>query len=161
MTSRNRRSRFVLVLGLLLPFAAPMAGQGADRQEEQTMAPPSANHLAFSGYWRSDLPPQQAAPPTPPDLLSKMLPWAAADYAKKQAASASGQFIPTPNTMCMPAAVPGTGIPGGAAYAMDILVEPRQVTFLYEENRGMRFVYLSGLAPMGAKPSWTGHSVGR
>ena len=161
MTLRNVHRRGALIAGLVLALVTPMAGRGADRAEQQVETPPNANHLAFSGYWRSDIPPQQAGLPTPPDVLAKMLPWAASEYAKKQAASASGQFLATPNTMCMPAAVPGTGVPGGSAYAMDILVEPRQVTFLYEENRGMRFAYLNAQRPMNLKPSWTGYSVAR
>ena len=89
-----------------------------------------------------------------------LLPWATEFRAKYRAAEAAGEQQRTPNNLCLPSAVPGTGVPGGPAYGIAILVEPKVVTFLYEENRGVRFVYIDQGHPADLKPGWMGHSVG-
>jgi hypothetical protein len=52
-------------------------------------------------------------------------------------------------------------VPGGPAYGIEIIVEPKQVTFLYEENRTLRLAYIDQKHPPDLKPSWLGHSIGR
>ena len=102
----------------------------------------------------------------PVDTLSAVAapflqPAAAAFRDKYRAAEAAGQQQRTPNNLCIPSAVPGTGVPGGPAYGMAIQVEPRVVTFLYEENRTARFVYIGQEHPAEPGQTWLAHSIGR
>ena len=152
--------RAVYPAGRLLLAALLVAAAPDSRAADQTADAVSPSHAAFSGFWHSALPITQPFTPTPPDVLAKMQPWVAAQHAKDLAAQAAGKFLADPTTTCMPAFVPGAGVPGGGAYGIDILVEPRQVTFLYEAGRGMRFVYLGQKQPTKLEPSWMGHSVG-
>ncbi len=138
-----------LTAGLAL-CASPLA---------QAATPLTPAQSAMSGYWHEALPPGTAYLPTPAEVFAKMKPWVAAKYAKDQAATLAGEYVPDPNTMCMPAAIPGSGSTGGLAYGFDILVGPRQVTVLYELNRGMRFAYVGETHPDRLKSSWAGHSV--
>ena len=94
-------------------------------------------------------------------IAAKLQPWAAAKLAELKETEASGHFVVTPLNRCMPSAVPGTGIVGGSIYGLEILVEPRQVTFLYGLDRNIRFIYIDQDHPAGLAPSWMGHSVGR
>jgi len=75
-------------------------------------------------------------------------------------AEASGEQQRTPNNLCLPSAVPGTGVPGGGAYGIAILIEPGLVSFLYEENRTIRVVYMDRAARDSRLQSWLGHSTG-
>ncbi len=120
----------------------------------------SASHAAMDGYWNTIVPPGTAYPPTSPDILAKMRPWTAEAYAKVLAAQTTGEFVPNSNTECMPNAVPGSGSNGGLAYGIDVLVEPRQVTVLYEVNRVASFIYLDQQHPARLAPSWMGHAIG-
>ena len=144
-------------LGILIfaSLAAPHV-QAKDVPAAMTLTPGQA---AMSGYWHNITPPGQPFSPTPPDVIAKMQPWVASIYAKDTAASAAGDFVPNPNTACMPSAVGGTGSSGGLAYSAAIAVEPRQVSFFYELNRGIRFAYVGQLHPAKLSPSWQGHSI--
>lgn len=93
-------------------------------------------------------------------LAAKLQPWAAQFRDNYLTAEAAGQQMRTPNNLCIASSVPGVGVPGGPAYSIAILVEPKQVTFLYEENRTMRFVYIDQEQPASVPQSWLGHSVG-
>ncbi len=125
------------------------------------------NQLAMNGYWKgpSYAPPPGgaartggAAPGTGPmaGVVPLMQPWAAAEFAKKVALEKSGEFVPTPTNVCIPAVVPGIGVPLGT----EILVEPHQVTFLYELNRTARIVRIGQPHPASLVPSWQGTSAG-
>jgi hypothetical protein len=143
-------NRGVRLLGLLL------AGLPAAAGAAPALTPGQA---AMSGYWHNVLPPGVPFAPTPPDIYAKMRPSTAAKFAKDQAALAAGQFVSDPNTECMPAAIGGTGSSGGLAYSEEVLVEPRQVSFLYELNRGMRFAYVGKQHPAKLAPRWQGDSI--
>ncbi len=88
------------------------------------------------------------------------LDWALAFTDSFRKAEASGEQQRTPNNLCLPSAVPGTGVPGGGAYGIALLVEPGQVSFLYEENRTIRIVYMDRTARDARTQSWLGHSTG-
>ena len=153
-----------------------------------TAEPVSKSQLALNGYWRGVVTQRGpgAGPPGPgqpqgggrpggpgvPDgrgppvdtfsgIAAPLLkPEGAAFRNKYRAAEAAGEQQRTPNNLCLPSAVPGTGVPGGPAYGIEILLEENQVTFLYEENRTARFVYLGKDHPADPGKTWLGHSVG-
>lgn len=136
----------------------------------------SAGQQALNGYWRyaPGVPPAGAiaaarrlgggavpgASPMFP-ILEKMQPWAAAEFAKKEAIALSGKFFSTPTSRCMPSAMPGIGGPGGPTYTIHLMVEAGQVTFFNEADRVMRIVRLGAQHPATLAPSWLGHSVGK
>lgn len=127
----------------------------------------SANQLAFNNYWRG---PSYAGPPGGPArtggaapgtgpmaaVAALMQPWAAAQFARLQAIEKSGRFFSTPTNRCIPAVVPGIGVP----MQTQILVEPGFVTFLYELNRTVRIVRIDQSHPVPPAQSWLGNSVG-
>ena len=153
-----------------------------------TAEPVSKSQLALNGYWRGVVtqrgpgagppgagPPQGGGRPggpgvpdgrgPPVDTFSGIAapllkPEGAAFRNKYRAAEAAGEQQRTPNNLCLPSAVPGTGVPGGPAYGIEILLEANQVTFLYEENRTARFVYMGKDHPADPGKTWLGHSVG-
>lgn len=137
---------------------------GAPRAATAVLGP---NQLAMNGYWKgpSYAPPPGgaartggAAPGTGPmaGVVPLMQPWAATEFAKKVALEKSGEFVPTPTNVCIPAVVPGIGVPLGT----EILVEPHQVTFLYELNRTARIVRIGQRPAAPPAPSWQGSSFG-
>jgi hypothetical protein len=128
----------------------------------------SAGQLSLNGYWGTWKRFMAAVGPGhPPELTgakdfalaaTKLQPWAKAKYDSAVAADASGQYVPSNTTTCHPDWIAGSGI--FDAYGIDILVEPRQVTFLSEAGRSMRFVYIDQPHPASLQSSWTGHSIG-
>ena len=94
-------------------------------------------------------------------IVNKMQPWAVAEFVKTHAIASAGQYFSTPTSRCLPSWVPGTGVPGGPAYNIAILVEPRQVSFFAELDRMMRIVYIDQKHPAALAPTWFGHSVGQ
>jgi hypothetical protein len=149
---RGALAMFIFALG------APAAWSA-----DQPVSDPVSARMALNGYWRpphGTPPPQGGGGGPMAPVAAKLQPWAATERAKSQAAEAAGEFVATPDSNCMPSAVPGTGVPGGSAYAIEILVEPKQVTFLYEENRMMRFVYIDETHPVGPAAGWLGDSSG-
>jgi hypothetical protein len=140
--------------------------------QDKTAAPVGSSHsaaqMSLNGYWGTwkrflatmspGHPPEQTESKDFARAATKLQPWAKAKYDKAVAADASGQFVPSNTTTCFPDWIAGSGI--FDAYGMDIVVEPRQVTFLAEAGRSMRFVYIDQPHPASLRPSWTGHSVG-
>lgn len=124
--------------------------------------------MALNGYWGTwKRFMATAGPGHPPELTNardfaaaaaKLQPWAKTKYDQAVAADASGQFVPSNTTSCYPDWIAGSGI--FDAYGIEILVERRQVTFLAEAGRSMRFVYIDQPHPRSLEPSWMGHSVG-
>ena len=140
----------------------------------------TVEQLALNGYWRGDRRPLPgaahiAAEPTTADgpplgpggipsviltaALPRLQPWAADFRRRFLAAEAQGQQQRTPGNLCLPYAIPGTGVPGGPAYNLQLLIEPRHVTFLYQENRQIRIARIGGQHPPHWAPSWLGDSI--
>lgn len=128
----------------------------------------SAGRAALGGFWhiagasmgggeRLGLP---RAGPALDAMLPKLQPWAAAEHANDVAAQAAGEYRPTAQMKCFPEHVPGTGLP---QFSMNIglMIERRQVTFLYEVNHIVRIAYLDQNHPAHLAPGWLGHSVAR
>ena len=146
-----------------LPATAASTARMPDRHDSRAL---TAGQMALNGYWRHPsyaapggaIRTGGAAPGTGPmaGVVAKLQPWASAVFAQAKEIEATGEFWYTPTNRCIPAVVPGIGVP----YGTHILVEPHQVTFLYELNRTMRLVHIDQKHPAEVAPSWLGHSVG-
>ena len=167
------------LIGALAMLTAA-TGSAAHGQAANGLTP---SQQAIDGYWRRDRRPVMAgtaldaaaAIPTDPDTpplgpgglpniilgaaLPHLQPWARAYRDRYLAAEEAGRQLRTPGNLCLPYAIPGTGVPGGPAYIMGILLEPRQATFLYQENRQIRFAAIGAEHPATLQASWLGHSV--
>jgi hypothetical protein len=85
-----------------------------------------------------------------------LLPWAADVVKKYGEISLRGVTYPNPANQCWPEPVPFIFKNNG----MQVVQEPHQVTFLYDENHQFRQVRLSQPHPAAVTPSWYGDSVG-
>jgi hypothetical protein len=135
-------------------------------------SPVSAARMEMNGFWNNAVRPRgslsiaRAAAgdteeaPEMAAMLRYQQPWGAAELAKAKAAMAAGQYVPTPEMQCYPAQVPGTGriAPGG--YGLQLLVSPRYVVVLAEQNAVMRVIRLDQKHPDNLVPGWQGDSVG-
>ena len=136
-----------------------------------TAPQPNAARMALDGYWgtwKSFLASAGTTANHKPVLTatneltiaaSKLQPWAQAKYAAAVAQEKAGKFVATAVNKCFPADI--AGLPLVDAYSFEILVEPRQVAFLAEGGRTMRFARIGGRHPADLQPSWTGDSVAR
>ena len=145
-----------------------------------TSTPLGAVPLLLNGYWRGDRrplagtahiatePAKADGPPLGPGgipsiiltaALPQLQPWAADFRRRFLAAEAQGQQQRTPGNLCLPYAIPGTGVPGGPAYSMQLLIEPHHVAFLYQENRQIRIARIGGEHPPRLTPGWLGDSI--
>ncbi len=70
--------------------------------------------------------------------------------------SKAGITYPSPANQCWPEPVPFIF----KTFGMEMLQEPDQITFLYDEGPDVRRVRLNQSHPSGASPSWYGDSVG-
>jgi hypothetical protein len=128
----------------------------------------NAGQMALNGYWGTwkrflattagGKPPQQTNAQDFAVAATKLQPWAKAKRDKEVATDAAGQFVPSNTTTCYPDWIAGSGI--FDAYGIEILIAPKQVTFLSEAGRATRFVYIGQTHPANLAPSWMGHSIG-
>jgi hypothetical protein len=84
-------------------------------------------------------------------------PWAAELRKKREAANAKDN----PDALCLPMGITQFHMHG---QPRKVLHNPNLVTFIYEANYGLRFIYTDGrtLPPQGEpQPWWYGYSVGR
>ena len=61
------------------------------------------------------------------------------------------------STLCLPSGTPRIMT---APYPMKVIVQPKEVTMLFEVQHLMRFVYLNEKHPKDLDPTFMGHSVG-
>ena len=83
-------------------------------------------------------------------------PWAAQTVKAYGEISLAGATYPNPANQCWPEPVPFIFKNNG----MQIVQQPHQVTFLYDENHQFRQVRLNEPHSANVKPSWHGDSVG-
>jgi hypothetical protein len=83
-------------------------------------------------------------------------PWAAEIVKRFGEQSIAGIVYANPANQCWPE--PGTFIYKN--FGLQILQQPHQVTFLYEQDHEVRRVRLNSFHPPDVKPSWYGDSVG-
>ncbi len=154
-----------LVLRPLYPQAAPV---------DATAGGSGVTGQAMNGFWNMAPPPRPPGggggprggprPPMPPSsaqMADKLQPWALERLKKMETALAAGEVPPTNANQCLPWAIPGNGMPGGPAYAMNIAVTRDKVVFMYQLDHQAHIVYLNQSHPAGLAPSYFGHSVGR
>jgi hypothetical protein len=124
----------------------------------------SSDQMALNGYWGTwkrfmgTKPPQMTDAKDFAIAATKLQPWAKEIHDKEVAADAAGRFVPSNTTTCYPDWIAGSFIVD--AYSIDILVEPKQVTFLSEAGRAARIAYIGQSHPATLGPSWMGNSVG-
>jgi hypothetical protein len=144
---------------------------------QRTETPPSAKASGeidmrdFSGTWdRYPLATDQRLEPTtviaapdeipPPPLKPEYLSAWQAERKRHADANAAGRPIATHYTQCIPDGMPAMMM---AMFPMEVLVTPRQITFIQEAYNQIRRVYLNDTLPAveDAEPGFWGHSVGR
>ena len=128
---------------------------------------------AMNGFWNMAPPPRSPGgggppggprPPKPPNsaqMADHLQPWALERLKNMENALAAGNVPATNANQCLPWAIPGNGMPGGPAYAMNIVVTRDKVVFMYQLDHQSHIVYLNQSHPAGLAPSYFGHSVGR
>lgn len=153
---------------------APRPTSAARETRASSDQPVSAAHQALAGFWREDRAPPPGSPPTgrpptPPGgpatlvraaAMGHLQPWVEQRYATFNAMRAKGEELATRGISCLPWALPGIGLPGGASYGMDILVTPERVVVLYQLDHQFHIVHLGQSHPEPSRPSYFGHSVG-
>lgn len=113
-----------LAASMVLAYSAASAADGADR---------------FNGVWLIEKSPQTLTtvdgkrPPLRPDAL--------AEYEARLAARAKGELSLDRTTWCAAAGVPRLLL---EPHPFEILVNPRQVAFLFEWNRWARLIDMTG-----------------
>ena len=127
----------------------------------------------FSGIWtRPYLGPDQPVPSPGPvrgrpgnpgrivgDYSNPILKPEAAEAVKKQGEiESSGVIAPNPHSRCWPVTVPLLYL--GTNMLLQMLQQPHQITFLYDEDYVVRRVRMNESHPPQVIPSWYGDSVG-
>jgi hypothetical protein len=152
-------------------LAVPVASLG-NNGEAASRAPDA--HADFSGFWREDHDAAPGAasagrPPTPPGgpatqvraaAMGHLQPWVQKRFDAFNAERAKGFEVRTRGIACLPWALPGIGLPGGATYVMDIVISKSQVVFLYQLDHQSHIVYLDRAHPRDLAATDFGNSVG-
>jgi hypothetical protein len=163
----NRAAIAVCAAGLLAIACTPKTD---DTAPADAAAAAAFDPRDFSGTWdRYPLPTDQQRDPTvvprpadipPPPLKPELLAAWQAERKRHDDANAAGRPIATHYTECIPDGMPAMMM---AMFPMEVLVTPRQVTFIQEAYNQIRRVYLDDTLPAveDAEPGFWGHSVGR
>jgi hypothetical protein len=93
---------------------------------------------------------------TPPP----MLPWAAELYEKRLKASDDGEPFAVLSNYCLPNGMP-LSMTADAAYPIQFLQTPGQITVLFEFWRNYRLIRMDAKHPADVDPTFFGDSVGR
>lgn len=139
---------------------------------EATASRSGVTGQAMNGFWNMAPPPRPPGgggprgprPPRPPNsaqMADHLQPWALDRLKNMENALEAGDVPATNANQCLPWAIPGNGMPGGPAYAMNIVVTRDKVVFMYQLDHQSHIVYLNQSHPAQLAPSYFGHSVGR
>jgi hypothetical protein len=149
--SISMRSFQVAGLVALATFAAAQAGAASNRTAD--------GKPDFGGVWLVEKPQKEVkttagkAPPLKAE--------AAAEFAKRKQAVASGKDADDPVALCLPHGVPRLL---NAPRPIHILQKPKQITVLYEANHQARMFYIDEPLPKAdamPDPTFNGASVAR
>jgi hypothetical protein len=160
----------------LLPAAiAALVAVGAcsPKSEEPAAAatPTAFDPKDFSGTWDrypqaleagrdpTTLPPRPEAIPEPPLKPEHLAAWKA-EQKRLDDANRAGKPIASHYTRCIPDGMPAMM---QAMFPMEVLVTPRQITFIQEAYNQVRRVYFNEKLPAveDAEPGFWGHAVAR
>ena len=163
----------LLVAGFLMAQGLTVCVAGsAESSSLASGVPPEQSGI--TGFWREDQAGPPGAPPTgrpppPPGgpatlvraaAMGHLQPWVQKRFDAFNAERAKGFELRTRGIACLPWALPGISLPGGATYVMDIVVSKTQVVFLYQLDHQSHIVYLNQSHPRNLTPTDFGHSVG-
>ncbi len=84
-------------------------------------------------------------------------PWAKAENQRRVEGEKNNKPIVNTSTQCLPSGTPRIMT---APYPVKFIVQPREVTMLFEVQHLMRFVYLGETHPKDLDATFMGHSVG-
>ncbi len=141
---------------LLVTVLAVLGGLSGRVQSQAIYRPPGGQD--FTGVWL--IQGDHSTIKTTAGKLPPMNPAAAARYAAAVSARAAGKPDFDTIQTCKPHGFPRILF---AAYPIEILQEPRQVTFIHEIHHMPRMVYLDLALPKldEMDPNWMGQSAGR
>ena len=151
--------------------AALLATAGCSSGNNETAAAPDYDPKDFSGTWDryplhtdaqpdpTTQPPVPGAIPDPPLKPEYLAAWQA-EQKKINEANAAGKPIATHYTECIPDGMPAMM---QAMFPMEVLITPRQITFIQEAYNQVRRVYFNDTLPAveDAEPGFWGHAVAR
>lgn len=154
-----------------LTGAALLSTAACTSGKEDTAAAPDYDPKDFSGTWDryplpadaqrdpTTVPPVPGAIPDPPLKPEFLAAWQA-ERKRIDEANAAGKPIASHYTHCIPDGMPAMM---QAMFPMEILVTPRQITFIQEAYNQVRRVYFNDTLPAveDAEPGFWGHAVAR
>jgi hypothetical protein len=134
--ARSVRTAFFAVLASVAAVQSASAAAAAVPAKSEDGKP------YIGGVWLVEKPLTEAK--TTAGKVPPLKPQAAAVYAKRKQARASGKSIDDPFDICLPQGVPRLL---SANRPMQILQKPKQVTVLYESNHQSRLFYIDDPLP--------------
>jgi len=117
---------------------------------------PSANPRDFSGVYFPSPPGYYRLRPIDGSEVP-FLPATRAEFARHAAGEAANAPLVNTSTLCLPSGTPRVMT---APYPVKIIVQPKEVTMLFEVQHLMRFIYMNEEHPKDLDPTFMGHSVG-
>lgn len=162
----------VIVLGTAGLAAAAGLTSCSPANDAHTATAPAWDPKDLSGIWErypqaldSGRDPSTLTPPAPdaippPPLKPEYLAAWEAERKRHADANAAGKPIATHYTACIPDGMPAMM---QAMFPMEVLITPRQITFIQEAYNQVRRVYFNDTLPAveDAEPGFWGHAVAR
>jgi hypothetical protein len=117
---------------------------------------PSANPRDFSGVYFPSPPGYYRLRPIDGSEVP-FLPATRAEFARHAAGEAANAPLVNTSTLCLPSGTPRIMT---APYPVKVIVQPKEITMLFEVQHLMRFIYMDEQHPKDLDPTFMGHSVG-
>ncbi len=93
-------------------------------------------------------------------VMDQLQPWAQARVNQLIEALKAGETPPNNSNQCLPWAIPGIGIPGGPAYAMNLVQTSDEIVEMFQMDHQTHIVYLNQRHPAASAASYFGDSIG-
>jgi hypothetical protein len=152
----------------LAAFIAVCAAQSPQSMAQgaatATTAPIPKGPGSLNGIWLNadykftGLPAGKRAVTTSDGSPPPLLPAQAAILEKRIKDADKGEVFANTLSQCLPGGTPQ--MLWGAAYPIQIIESPSQITMLFEEQNRFRIIFLSGTQPKDPDPSYFGYSLG-
>lgn len=153
-----RRAGLLALALTLAPMLAPPA------QAQNASAVPLGSG-SLSGVWANaeykftgGFTARQRAIRTADGQVPPLLPAATAELEKRLTEADKGNVFANTLSQCLPGGMPQMLL--GAAYPVQIIEAPGQITMLFEEQNHFRTIRLDGTHPKDPDPSYMGDSIG-